>query len=172
MTALIQTTPLLEKQRKAEQDAIAARHNGTEEEAPKSPWVIARLRKHLPPDHRNLAERLLNMRAQSLGYTVSGHEFVDNADNGAAIALDRRCDALTALHGYEAAVRVRIGHRAAGNCFWAIVNGEKYEAVAAAAGYRDGRGGYRALFVRLVQLVMIAAQDYDDEINRVRQLRY
>lgn len=156
------TTALLRQIEAQDQAELAEKHNTRgKPRGPVSHWVIDKMRHRLPPHHVGLANRLMDLAATAGGIKPSGLETVDGGGNGQEGAMRHRCDALRALHGYEAAIRSRLDQRGA-RCFWAIVHGASTPEVHEACGYARGSN---AMVVKLVQLVLMAAQDYDDLIN-------
>jgi len=151
------TTKLLVRLEQQDQDELAARHNG--ERRRHSGWVIDRLRNSLPPDHRALANRILDLQAAAEGIAPSGHEPIDGGGNSREVSMHYRCDAQRKLNGYDAAVRKRLGANGS-RCFWAIAWGHTWADTMTACGYARGS---HAMVKKLVQLTMMAAQDYADE---------
>lgn len=125
----------------------------------RSEWVIDRMRRALPPDHVHLANRLMDLHAQACGIAPNGYETVDGGRNGREGAMLMRCDAHRALNGFDAAVRTRLGANGS-RCFWAIAWGQSLAETIRACDYSRGSHG---MVRKLVQLTMLAAQDYDDE---------
>lgn len=162
------STKLLETLRAQDQAELAERHNALakgERKKRRSRWVIDVLRRSLPPHHVGLANRLLDLYAQAEGIAPSGHEPIDGGRNNREAAMQVQTDALRALHGYEAAVRGRHGDNGA-RCLWAIVGGSTWVETLRATRFKIGNN--RGL-TRLVQVVMLAADDYDEGIRAQRQ---
>lgn len=151
------TTKLLHTIREQDQAELAARYNG-ETRRRRSDWVIDVMRKKLPPDHVALANRLMDLHAQSEGIAPAGYESVDGGGNNREGAMAHRMDALRALHGFEAAVRARLGANGS-RAFWAIAWGSSMAETIRATRYARGSHG---MVTKLIQLTMMAAQDYDD----------
>ena len=112
------STKLLNTIRQQDQDALAAEYNG-ENRRRRSDWVIDSMRRKLPPDHVALANRLMDLHAQSEGIKPQGYESVDGGGNGAEASMAYRTDAVRALNGFDAAVRTRLGANGS-RAFWAI----------------------------------------------------
>jgi hypothetical protein len=151
------STKLLNTIRQQDQDALAAAYNG-ENRRRRSDWVIDVMRKKLPPDHIALANRLMDLHAQSEGIKPQGYESVDGGGNGAEASMAYRTDAVRALNGFEAAVRTRLGANGS-RAFWAIAWGSSMAETIRATNYARGSHG---MVTKLIQLTMMAAQDYDD----------
>lgn len=159
-TALLREIERQEAAAQAElQQDLAEAHNRGETlvKRRRSEWVIDQMRKALPPDHVALANRIMDLQATAEGVAPPGYEAVDcgNARESSMIA---RCDAMTKLNGFDAAVRSRLGANGS-RCFWAIAWGNSLAETIRACEYERGSHGQAK---RLVQLVMIAAQEYDD----------
>lgn len=158
------TTKLLQQVREQDQAALAEKHNGTDRKVYRSDWVIVRMRTALPPHHIALANRLMDLNATAQGLSVIGHERIDGR-NGPEGALAARIDAQWALTGYEARIGSTLRERGR-RCFWSICEGRSTAEALRACGYAPGSD--RALR-EMVQLVLINAQDYDDECRAGRQ---
>lgn len=159
------STKLLNTIREQDQAAMAAAYNG-ENKRRRSDWVIDVMRKKLPPDHVALANRLMDLHAQSVGIAPTGYESVDGIGNNREGAMAHRMDALRALNGFEAAVRSRLGANGS-RAFWAIAWGSSMAETIRATNYARGSHG---MVTKLIQLTMMAAQDYDD-LCRSDQMR-
>ena len=151
------TTKLLRQIQEQDQAELAAKYNG-ETRRRRSEWVIDRMRTSLPPHHIALANRLLDLQATAEGIAPSGREAIDGGGNSREVQMHHRCDAQRALHGFEAAIRTRLGANGA-RCFWAIVWGNSFAETGRACLYASGSHG---MVRKLVQLVMLAAEEYDD----------
>ena len=161
------TTKLLHQIREQDQEELAARYNG-ETRRRKSEWVIEQMRKALPLDHIHLANRIMDLHATSEGVKLAGYERVQGGGNGFEGAMAARCDAMSALNGFEAAVRSRLGANGS-RCFWAIAWSSSLAETIRACEYSRGSHGTAK---RLVQLVMIAAQEYDDLCQEERSTQF
>ena len=146
---------LLEKDRQA-QWAERAEQGITRRR--KSEWVIEQMRKALPLDHVHLANRLMDLHATAEGVKLAGYERVQGGGNSREGAMAARCDAMRALNGFDAAVRSRLGANGS-RCFWSIAWGQSLAETIRACEYARGSHGTAK---RLVQLTMIAVQEYDD----------
>lgn len=152
MSRILEKANALEWEQRKEQGATRRR---------RSEWVVDRLRAYMPTDHWHLANRLMDMQATAEGVAPSGRETVDGGGNGREVAMHHRCEAQRALNGYEAAVRSRLGANGA-RCFWAVVWGNSLAETIRHCGYARGS---HSMVRELVQLTMMAAQDYDDRIR-------
>ena len=159
------STKLLRQIQAQDQEELAARYNG-ETRRRRSEWVIDRLRTQLPPDHIALANRLMDLQATAEGIATMRGETIDGGGNGREIAMHHRCDAQQALNGFDAAIRSRLGSNGS-RCLWAIVWGHSLAETITACSYATGSHG---MVKRLVQLTMLAAQEYDDANAAQRQL--
>lgn len=153
---------ILEKDRQAQWDQ--RREQGLTRR--RSEWVIDRLRRALPPDHTALANRIMDLHSQAAGIPPTGYERVQGGRNNRESAMLMRCDAHRALNGFDAAVRTRLGANGS-RCFWAIAWGQSLAETIRACGYATGS---HSMVRRLVQLTMLAAQDYDDDCRSERAL--
>lgn len=151
------TTKLLTQVRAQDQQELAERYNGTNRRR-RSEWVADRMRRYMPIEHWHLANRLIDLQAAAEGIKPSGHESVDGGGNGREVAMHHRCEAQRTLNGFDAAVRSRLGANGS-RCFWAIVWGNSLAETQRHCGYARGS---HAMVKKLVQLTMMAAQDYDD----------
>lgn len=158
------TTALLRTIHEQDQEVLAAKHNGEVNARRRSEWVIDRMRRALPPDHVALANRLLDLYATASGIAPAGYERVEGGGNSREGSMIARCDAMTVLHGFDAAVRSRLNANGS-RCFWAIAWGSSLAETILACEYARGSHGTAK---RLVQLTMIAAQEYDDQCRRER----
>lgn len=161
------TTALLKRIAEQDQQELADRYNG-EAKRRRSEWVIDQMRRALPPDHVHLANRLMDLHATAEGIQVAGYEAVDGGGNSREGSMIARCDAMTTLNGFDAAVRSRLGANGS-RCFWAIAWGQSLAETIRACEYARGSHGTAK---RLVQLVMMAAQDYDDLIQAERSRQF
>lgn len=134
----------------------------------KSEWVIEQMRKALPLDHVHLGHRLMDLHATAEGVKLAGYERIQGGGNGFEGAMAARCDAMQALNGFDAAVRSRLGANGS-RCFWAIAWGNSLAETIRACEYARGSHGTAK---RLVQLVMIAAQEYDDLCRGERETQF
>ena len=146
---------ILEKARQLEWEERKLRGIGKR----RSAWVVDTYRTALPPDHRALANRLMDLQATAEGVAPSGREPIDGGGNSREVSMHYRCDAQRALNGFDAAVRARLGANGS-RCFWAITWGHTWVETVAACGYSRNSHG---MVKKLVQLTLMAAQDYDDE---------
>lgn len=161
------TTALLRQIQKQDQQALADRYNG-ETRRRRSEWVIDQMRKALPLEHVHLANRLMDLHATASGIAPAGYEAVDGGGNSREGSMIARCDAMTTLHGFDAAVRSRLGANGS-RCFWAIAWGSSLAETIRACEYARGSHGTAK---KLVQLVMIAAEEYDDLCRAERAKQY
>lgn len=121
-------------------------------------WVIEKMRKYLPPEHVFLARDIRDINARSRGLRVQTAERVDNG-NGSEIAMLSRLDAARALAGYHNAVMARL--ESGGTlCLFAIQEEFTLAQTIRHCGYAAGSD--RSVR-QLIQLTMMAAQDYADE---------
>ena len=152
------TTALLRTIHKQDQQALADRYNGTGLKLYDCEWLIMKLRHRLPLEHVTTAHHLLSLQA-----TVEGarhlSERVDVTRNAAALATEARIDAARTLAGYEGAVASRLLTRGV-RCLRAIYEGCSMHEARRRMGYRSDASHPIA---KLVQLTMLAAQDYRDE---------
>lgn len=155
MSRILAKANALEWEQRKEQGATRRR---------RSEWVIDRLRAYVPPDHLHLANRLMDLQAAAEGVAPSGRETVDGGGNGREVAMHHRCEAQRSLNGFDAAVRSRLGANGS-RCFWAIVWGNSLAETMRHCGYASGS---HAMVRKLVQLVLMAAQEYDDTCQRDR----
>lgn len=155
-SAILEKARELEWEQRREQGAMPRR---------RSEWVIDRLRRALPPDHMALANRIMDLHAQAAGIPPADYERVEGGGNNRESAMLARCDAHRTLNGFDAAVRGRLGANGS-RCFWAIAWGQSLAETLRACGY--ARGSHE-MVKRLVQLTMLAAQDYDDECRAQRE---
>lgn len=124
-------------------------------------WVIEKMRPYLPPEHVTLAYLIRDLCARSRGLRIITSERVDNG-NGAEAALLSRLDAGRKLAGYDGAVRARLD-AAGGRCLTCVAEEYTLAQTISACGY--AAGSHRSVR-QLVQLTMLAAQDYQDECQR------
>lgn len=127
----------------------------------KSTWVITSLQSYLPPEHVSLAQRLAYLQATIEGCRIMDAK-VDGVGNRAEIAMASRVDAVSELNGLEAAARARVGTDGAA-CVRAIAESENMSDTARRCGYPVG--SHRSLR-RLVQITMLALQEYRDECDQ------
>jgi hypothetical protein len=151
------STKLLHQIREQDQAELAARYNG-ENRRRRSDWVIDVMRTKLPPDQIALANRIMDLQAKAEGIAPTGYESVDGIGNNREGAMAHRVDAQRALNGFDAAVRSRLGANGS-RAFWAIAWGHSLAETIRATGYERGSHG---MVTKLVQLTMMALQDYDD----------
>ncbi len=159
------TTKTLRQIAEQDQAELAERHNGTARREYQTDWVIYRMRKYLPPEHIALANRLAGIAAQAEGLAPQDYERVDGAGNGAETGMLSRLDAGRALTGFKGAVHARLGQGGA-ICVQAIYEERTLAQTIRLCGYAAGSD--RSVR-QLVQLTMMAAQDYDDECRRQRE---
>lgn len=152
------TTALLRKIAEQDQAELAARHN--EATKPKrqyeTRWVIEAMRSYIEPEHYTLSFDIRDLAARMKGLRVSVSERVD-AGNAAEIAALSRLDAGRKLAGYHGAVAARVARGS--QCLDCIAEEFTLPQTIAALGYRIG--SHRSVR-NLVQLTMMAAQDYAD----------
>lgn len=122
-------------------------------------WVIEAMRKYLPPEHVRLAYRIRDLGARSRGLKINQRERVDGRGNGAELALIGQLDARRTLAGFEAAARARLD-RGGARCVEAIAEECTLAQTIRLCGYATG--SHRSVR-QLIQLTMLAAQDYADE---------
>lgn len=161
------STKLLTLVREQDQAELAARHNAHVRELrqPGRRWVIETMRKRLPPEHVTLAYNLEALQAQSEGRKPADAERVDGAGNGAETSMIARLDAARAIAGYEQAIS-RTLRRSGVLCFRAILSGATLGETMTLCGYASGSD---VSVRRLIQLTMMAAQDYDDACRNERE---
>jgi len=154
------TTKLLTLVREQDQAELAARYNAHVHEfrQPGRRWVIETMRKRLPPEHVSLAYDLEALQAQSEGRKPADAERVDGCGNGAETSMIARLDAARKIAGYEAAIGNRL-RRGGVLCFRAIVTSATLGETMSMCGYASGSD---VSIRRLIQLTMIAAQEYAD----------
>lgn len=155
------TTKLLRQVAEQDQAELAARHN-QERRFYRSHWIIDRMRDYLAPEHITTAYDVRDLAARSRGIKLAPRERID-AGNGAEIALLSRLDAGRKLAGYHGAVTARLG---ASKCLYAIEEEYTLAETVRICGY--AAGSHRSIR-QLVQLTMMAAQDYADECWAQRQ---
>lgn len=122
-------------------------------------WVIESMRKYLPPEHIHIARDIRDLGARAKGLRVNASERVDGLGNGAEIALLSQLDARQRLSGYEGAARARL-ERGGAQCVHAIAEEYTLAQTIRLCGY--AAGSHRSVR-QLIQLTMMAAQDYADE---------
>lgn len=127
-------------------------------------WVIEKLRKYLPPEHVHLARDMRDLAARSAGRRVQADAPRVDCGNGAEIAMLSRLDAATRLAGYHGAVTARLD-AGGSKCLTAIQDEYTLAQTIRFCGYAAGSD--RSVR-QLVQLTMLAAQDYADECERQR----
>lgn len=153
------TTKLLRQVAEQDQAELAARHNGTNK--PKreyeTRWVIEKMRPYIAPEHYTLAFTIRDLSARSKGLRLMTAERVD-IGNTAEIAALSRLDAGRQLAGYRGAVLARVA--GGGRCLDCIAEEYTLAQTITACGY--AAGSHRSVR-QLVQLTMMAAQDYADE---------
>lgn len=130
-------------------------------------WVIEKMRPYIEPEHYTTAFVIRDLAARSKGLRVSVSERVDMG-NAAEIAALSRLDAGRTLAGYHGAVqRVAGGSK----CLFCIEEEFTLAQTITACGY--AAGSHRSVR-QLVQLTMMAAQDYADaceaELKRWRAM--
>jgi len=152
------TTALLRLIHCQDQEEIAARHNQSRRRAYETRWVIERMANHMPPEHVSLARQLRDLGARARGIKLASRERID-CGNGAEYALLSRLDASQALEGYGRAVEGRL-MRAGRICLDCIVSEATMAETLQTCGY--AAKSWQSVR-RLVQLTMMAAQDYADE---------
>lgn len=164
------TTKLLRQVAEQDQAELAARHNGTNKQKREyeTRWVIEKMRPYIEPEHYTLAHTIRDLAARSRGLRVGVTERVDMG-NAAEIAALSRLDAGRKLAGYRGAVMARVA--GGGRCLDCIAEEYTLAQTITACGY--AAGSHRSVR-QLVQLTMMAAQDYADvckaEIERWRGL--
>lgn len=153
------TTKLLRQVAEQDQAELAARHNGTDRERRtyETRWVIEKMRPYIEPEHYTTAFVIRDLAARSKGLRVITAERVDMG-NAAEMAALSRLDAGRKLAGYYGAVQTRVagGRR----CLDCIAEEFTLAQTITACGY--AAGSHRSVR-QLVQLTMMAAQDYADE---------
>lgn len=164
------TTKLLRQVAEQDQAELAARHNGTDREQRtyETRWVIEKMRPYIEPEHYTTAFVIRDLAARSKGLRLITSERVD-AGNAAEMAALSRLDAGRKLAGYYGAVTSRVagGRR----CLDCIAEEYTLAQTITACGY--AAGSHRSVR-QLVQLTMLAAQDYADaceaELKRWRAM--
>lgn len=151
------STKLLRLVSEQDQAELAARHN-KERRAYETRWVIERMKTNLPPEHVVLARKLRDIAAKAAGIRLASAERVDQG-NASEAGLLSRLDAGRAMAGYEGAVRARLDAGGV-TCLRCIVEENTMAETLAACGYRAK--SWQSIR-QLVQLTMMAAQDYADE---------
>lgn len=159
------TTKLLRLVHVQDQEELAARHNKTGRRAYETRWVIERMAAYMPPEHVSLARTLRDLGAAARGIRLAPAERVD-AGNGAEYALLSRLDAGRALAGYRQAVEARM-KRPGRICLDCIVEEFTMAQTLKACGYATR--SWQSVR-QLVQLTMMAAQDYADECTAQQQM--
>lgn len=122
-------------------------------------WVIEKMRKYLPPEHVFLARDVRDLNARSRGLRIQTAERVDGAGNGSEIAMLGRMDACRMLAGYHNAVSARLD-AGGSRCLFAVQEEYTLAQTIRHCGYAAGSD--RSVR-QLIQLTMLAAQDYADE---------
>lgn len=145
---------LLEKDRQA-QWAERAEQGGSRKQY-ETRWVIEKMRPYIEPEHYTLAHSIRDLVARSRGLRVGVTERVDMG-NAAEIAALSRLDAGRKVAGYRGAVLARVA--GGGKCFDCIADEYTLAQTITACGY--AAGSHRSVR-QLVQLTMLAAQDYAD----------
>lgn len=145
---------LLEKDRQA-QWAERAEQGGSRKQY-ETRWVIEKMRPYIEPEHYTLAHSIRDLVARSRGLRVGVTERVDMG-NAAEIAALSRLDAGRKVAGYRGAVLARVA--GGGKCFDCIADEYTLAQTITACGY--AAGSHRSVR-QLVQLTMLAAQDYQD----------
>ena len=164
------TTQLLRKIAEQDQAELAARHNGTDRERRtyETRWVIEKMRQYIEPEHYTTAFVIRDLAARSKGLRVSVAERVD-VGNAAEAAVLSRLDAGRKLAGYHSAVHARVA--GGSRCLDCIAEEYTLQQTITACGYANG--SHRSVR-QLVQLTMMAAQDYADaceaELKRWRAM--
>lgn len=156
------TTKLLQLVSEQDQAKLAAKHNQSNRRAYETFWVIERMRRYLPAEDVRLARYLRDLGARSRGVRLAPSERVDNS-NGVEAALLSRLDATQLLGGYERAVERRLGSAV---CLRCIVGEYTMAQTLTACGY--AAKSWQSVR-QLVQLTMMAAQDYADECRAQRE---
>lgn len=158
-------TRQIERQEQAE---IAAKHNQSNRRQYETRWVIEAMRPYIAPEHYTLAFTIRDLAARSKGLRVAITERVDMG-NAAEIAALSRLDAGRKLAGYRGAVAARVARGSP--CLDCIAEEYTLPQTVASLGYRTG--SHRSVR-QLIQLTMMAAQDYADacaaELARWRAL--
>lgn len=157
---------LLEKDRQAKW-AERAEQGGARKQY-ETRWVIEKMRPYIEPEHYTLAHTIRDLVARSRGLRVGVVERVDMG-NAAEIAALSRLDAGRKVAGYRGAVLARVA--GGGKCFDCIADEYTLAQTIRACGY--AAGSHRSVR-QLVQLTMMAAQDYEDirhaELKRWRAM--
>jgi hypothetical protein len=157
---------LLEKDRQAQWAERA--EQGAPRRQYETRWVIEKMRPYIEPQHYTLAYTIRDLTARSRGLRVGVTERVDMG-NAAEIAALSRLDAGRKIAGYRGAVTARVAGGA--KCFDCIADEYTLAQTITACGY--AAGSHRSVR-QLVQLTMMAAQDYADaceaEIKRWRAM--
>lgn len=165
------TTKLLRQIHEQDQADLAARHNGTDRphRQYETRWVIEKMRAYIEPQHYMLAFDVRDLAHRAKGLRIAVHERVD-AGNGAEIAALSRIDAGRRLAGFHGAVAARVGNGGS-RCLNCIEEEYTLAQTISACGY--AAGSHRSVR-QLVQITMMAAQDYADaceaELKRWRAM--
>ena len=150
-------------QRQAEQErqeAWADRKAGVEQRR-KSLWVVSAMKDYLPPEHVQLGNKLLRLRAEADGGRMD-RERVDGAGNGTESRLNAAMDTLRALAAYDQAAFHRVGADGQA-CFRAICDGAHTSE--AMERCRLPSGSHRSMR-KLVQITLLRLHEYDEENER------
>jgi hypothetical protein len=157
---------LLERDRQAQWAERAER--GAPRRQYETRWVIEKMRPYIEPQHYTLAFVIRDLNARRQGLRLMTGERVD-IGNTAEIAALSRLEAGRKLAGYRGAVTARVA--GGGRCFDCIADEYTLAQTITACGY--AAGSHRSVR-QLVQLTMMAAQDYADacaaELGRWRAL--
>lgn len=151
------TTKLLRQIHAQDQEEVAARHNGPGTRQYETRWVIEKMRPYIEPHHYTLAFEIRDLAHRSKGLRVSVHERVD-AGNAAEIAALSRLDAGRRLAGFHGAVTARVGSGGS-KCLHCVEEEYTLQQTMKFCGYATG--SHRSVR-QLVQITMMAAQDYQD----------
>lgn len=157
---------LLEKDRQAQWAERA--EQGSPRRQYETRWVIEKMRPYIEPEHYTLAHTIRDLNARMKGLRLMVGERVD-IGNTAEIAALSRLDAGRKLAGYRGAVLARVA--GGGRCLDCIAEEYTLAQTITACGY--AAGSHRSVR-QLVQLTMMAAQDYADacadELKRWRAM--
>ncbi len=171
----IETTPLLEQQKREEQEALANRHNGVVEVFQKRNhvWAVAKLKPQLTElEYAAGCRAVLECSAAFDGMRSALGERVDNS--GSDYGLAARVSAIRRLENLRQAARARVGRPNASNCVEWLCQLWSLSEIAAGLGQytmtgpaldrrRTPNSRAAAPFVRLV---LCAMSNYYDEIDR------